>query len=450
MTRDAFYLQRDLRSQQFGLGTDFFDAPVRVVIGRQCAGSAAGQSAALALVNMVSRLHRAVELVIPPAPLLVRPLAGGATFDDAALRLAARTDPFRLSGPFRKRGLASIGLGSDAPRGLGWYAGAVGGAAILAQEPIPVEAGPAASLEASFAACLGAMALCRQVIGDHILRPIAIDVWEWTVAGAFTHPAPNGPIDVGDVLILGAGGVGSCFGYWVHDFGHRGQWAVADGDVAELHNTNRCLGIFPDEAGLNGGSQGNKAEIAAHLMDARALPKYYDQLSDEDARAQLVLPLANDRDVRHLVAQRGDPVVLHATTSPAWEAQFHRHIPDLDDCICCRMPPDDAPRLKCSTAQAAKRPDGTSVDAALPFLSAAAALMLVRGMFLLQRGLIRSTKSNLHALRMRDARGPTSNSRFRCRDGCTTTPSPALRAIVQRGRRWADLDQSTTLQRTGE
>lgn len=444
MSRASFYLQRDLRSQQFGLGEDFFDMPVRVVIGRQCVESPAGQSAALALVNMVSRLHRAVDLVVPSGALLVAPLAGGATFDEAANRLARRIDPFQQRGPFRQRPTVSIGLGGDAPSGLNWYAGGVGGAAILAHEPVPMEHGVQPSLAPSFAACLGAMALCRQVIGDRILNPIAIDVWEWTVAGAFTHPAPSGPLDVGDVLVVGAGGVGSCFGYWVRDFGHRSHWSVADGDVAELHNTNRCLGLFPDEAGWDGGTALNKAEVAGRVMSAQALPKFYDQLSDEEGRAQLVLPLANDREVRHLVGQRGDPVVLHATTSPAWEAQFHRHIPDLDDCICCRMPPArSAPRFKCSTAQAATTPDGESVDAALPFLSAAAGLMLVRGLMRLQHGLIRSTKSNLYSLRMRDARGPTSVSRFRCRDGCTTTPSPALRAIVQRGRMWAGLDQST-------
>ncbi len=441
-TREKFYSERDLRSQQFGLGGDFFDKPVRISIGRQCAESPAGQAAALAMVNMATRLHRSIRLEVPSEPLLVRALAGGNAFDDAVVRLGRAVDPFIESGAPKTKEAASVGIGADAPRHLDWYVGAVGGAAIIAREPVPVESGAEPSLAAFFASCLGAMALCRQLLSDPLLRPAEIDVWRWANAGPMTQPTPVGPIDVGDVLVVGAGGVGSCFAYWVSEFGHRGRWAVADGDLAELHNTNRCMGMLPSDAGWPEFSPQNKADIAARHMAASPLPRFYDELTEAEARADLVLPLANDRDVRHLIGQRGEPVLLHATTSPAWEAQLHRHIPDIDDCICCRMPPPRTnPRFKCSTAPTQlPSPDGQSTDAALPFLSGAAGLMLVRGLLLLQHGLLASTQSNLCSFRMRDARGPTAVARFRCRGGCDRTLVRASRALVQRGRKWAAVD----------
>jgi hypothetical protein len=59
--------------------------------------------------------------------------------------------------------------------------------------------------------------------------------------------------------------------------------------------------------------------------------------------------LANGRDVRTLVAQRGEPLLLHATTSPNWTAELHRHRPERDDCPRCRIPEDAVTDFDCST-----------------------------------------------------------------------------------------------------
>jgi hypothetical protein len=79
--------------------------------------------------------------------------------------------------------------------------------------------------------------------------------------------------------------------------------------------------------------------------------------------------------VRTLIAQRGEPLLLHATTSPNWTAELHRHRPDHDDCPSCRIPDMTTPHMDCSTGPAASE-EPESPDAALPFLSAGAGLLL--------------------------------------------------------------------------
>ncbi len=128
--------------------------------------------------------------------------------------------------------------------------------------------------------------------------------------------------------------------------------------------------------GMPGGQETPKAEVAAALIGATPYVGWYDKWAEEEeSRPDLVLPLANERSVRALIAGRGEPVLLHATTSPNWSAQMHRHLPGTDDCPACRIPEAARPILACS-AGPAKPEEAASSDAALPFVSSMAGLML--------------------------------------------------------------------------
>jgi hypothetical protein len=172
---------------------------------------------------------------------------------------------------------------------------------------------------------------------------------------AETGPALRmSPIDVGDVTVIGAGAVGSAFAYWIRQLGHVGHWVVVDHDRAELHNTNRCLGMIAADAGWAGGSPGGapagKAQLAASLMDAEAYDGWYHEwVSLPGRRPDLVLPLANEFDVRRAIGQRGEPVLIHATTSPNWTAELHRHLARRDGCIDCRLPQAATGAFRCAT-----------------------------------------------------------------------------------------------------
>jgi hypothetical protein len=369
---ERFYLERDRRTRECGV-VHGFDRPVRVVVGRATASSPAGQAMVLALVNMLARIHRHLQLEIPPVNLLRPTIVPANCLDEAAAAAARTVNPYiRRDGA--QASPQAIGLG-EAPPGLPWYAGAEGQIAIIDRQPVHVQPAGSLSLGTALSACLAAATVLRQVLG-HDQRPVRLSAWNFR-DGNVAAPGPDllGPIDVGDVLLVGAGGVGSCLAYWLREFGVLGNWHVLDGDKAILHNTNRCLGLLPRDAGWLDGSPRDKAVAAAELFGAVPHPFWYEQFDHDAFKPDLILPLANERNIRHAVACRGEPVILHATTSRTWEAQLRRHLPGLDDCITCRMP-DPKTQVQLSCATVSLETAGTSsTDAALPFLSATAALL---------------------------------------------------------------------------
>lgn len=132
----------------------------------------------------------------------------------------------------------------------------------------------------------------------------------------------------------------------------------------------------------------------------------------------IVLALANDRGVRSALQARQPTYLLHATTSANWQAQVHRHVAGLDDCIDCRIPPE-APRLQCSTS-ALQSQAGRRADPALPFLSGSAALMLAVLLARLQEESLVGLPYNFAAL---DLGGPQPRLQrlfLSCREQCRT------------------------------
>jgi hypothetical protein len=437
--RDQFYAERDRRTAEYGVVGDVFERPVSLVVGKRAAGAPNVQLATLALVNMLARLHRAIELDVPPVPLHRQALVAATRLDEAAVNIALQVDPFIRIGSVRS-GSPSIGLGDDAPRGLPFYIGAVGQIGLIDRQPLPHGDGTSPNLGACLASCLGASNLLGQVLNSEV-RPAKLSLWNFREGEQAAHgPTALGRLDVGDVVMVGAGGVGSCFAYWLREFGVAGRWTVVDGDFAELHNTNRSLGLFPKDAGWPDGQPVRKASAAAALIGAQSADVWYDQFDQDSFKPDLVLPLANDRGVRNQIAARGEPVLIHATTSRLWEAQLHRHIAGRDDCIACRMPqPAAEPAFSCSTGPVPVK-SGQSTDAALPFLSAAAGLLLLAGLFRLHVGELGIGEHNFWALKFRDAHGWLRRSVWACHEGCGMMLPASVRRSIHARRRWSHLD----------
>jgi len=381
--RDAFYAERDRRTLQYGGVDDALELPVLIVVGADVAATRAGQIAALALVNMVARVHRRIGLVVPDAPLLAHSLIPVPDFPIGMISTARAINPvldlYLGSDIDAQSFVASIGLGADVPTNLDVYLDWHGGRGSISDAWLPGESDPDSVFGAATAAVLGSAALFRLSHGQPVYhaRFNPLELIDGDAAGTRDYP---GPIDVGDVLVVGAGAVAAGLMYWVSELGVHGTWDIVDGDFAELHNTNRCLTMTAEDAGWPGGTRTtksiSKAASVARMAGGRASVEWYQQWQpDHQERHDLVLPLANGPDLRTLIAQRGEPVLLHATTSGNWTAELHRHRPDRDDCPSCRIPDTARPQLACATGPAVvEEPD--SPDAALPFLSAAAGLML--------------------------------------------------------------------------
>lgn len=397
-----FYAARDARTVQYGGLLRGLQTEVNLVAG-DAAATRPGQVALLGLANMIARTHRYIAVDVTSAPLLAASMIPAATIEDAVAAMVCAINPAALLTINGMRidtneiddgdhDRVSIGLGGDPAVHHDVWLGWSGGRGHLSTRPVACGDTDIDILGAATAACLGAGALFHLSHGRQVL-PVVINLAERTSAivdsqheadsmSAFNGVGTEsviGAVDAGDIIVVGAGAVAHGLGWWARQLGHRGNWKVLDRDIADLPNASRCLGMNAADAGwpagLPGGKPRAKADILAEMIGAEPVRLWFDEWStDNPPRSDLVLVLANERGVRADVAALGEPILLHATTSLSWSAQLHRHMPEVDDCPACRIPDEVAPAFVCSTGPAGPEPE--SSDAALPFLSAAAGLML--------------------------------------------------------------------------
>lgn len=473
----AFYAARDQRTLQYGATVDALTRPVTLIIDSAAATTADGQAVARALIDMLARVHRQVRIVAPEVVM-----AGDQTLGRRLAELAAQIDPFQnteraphadelvvLVAGRAAPNLDECDSGTGIPGGADvvatWWGGRgevhIGGVSPIAYsdmrhtpdstEPrIGQAADPIVEadhlLGACTAACLAAAAVFGLALGS-APEPTAINMLERT-AGADASPASiAGPIEIGDVQVVGAGAVAHALAYWAREYRVVGEWEFVDGDLAEIHNTNRCMAMTTASAGWpNGVASGeadHKVTSVAAIIDAVATPTWFDELPADRKRRDLVLVLANERNVRTEVASMGEPLLLHATTSPNWTAELHRHVADVDDCPGCRIPETARPSFGCSSGAAVPGSDGSG-DAALPFLSAAAGLMLAVALLdlghrqTLLAGRFNHWPLNMSLIGNTWQRVPHPGGR------CPHTQPAAVRATVQAAepRRWDYLDRT--------
>lgn len=439
--RQTFYEQRDRRTVEYGAVVDGLEAPVAVVVGMDASCSVAGQMASLALVNMLARVHRHLVLHVPAAKLVTRLLvAGTTTLDDACLKTAHAINPFcRLEDGKTPPTAISIGLGLDVPGGLTWYIGADRFCASLSRTGVGFADSDSSRWGACLAACLGAAAVFRSAQGLRA-QPCTLSLWNLAEGGEVMAGPEGVPrVDVGTAAMVGAGAVGSALAYWLGVLGLEGDWSTIDRDHCELHNTNRSLGMLVADTDWDGQVAASKARVAARLIRARPFEGWYEEWleAERTTRPDLVLPLANGPGLRAHVGQRGDTVILHATTSRSWTGELHRHIAGRDDCIACRLPETAAPKFICSTAPLSSGENGPSGDAALPFLSGSAGLLLAAGLLHLQLGTLVEWRHNHWRLHMELGSRVLQRSIWACQDGCARVVPSAARETINRGRRWA-------------
>ena len=219
--RDAFYAERDRRTRQYGGTDNALERPVLIVVGSDIAGTRAGQIASLALVNMAVRVHRRVGLVIPDAPLRTRSLVPADDFRTAVIRTAYAINPvldLYLDADIETKSFeVSVGLGAQTSGKLDLYLDWHGGLGTLATTPIAVPAlDPQSVFGAATAAVLGAAGLFRLVHGQPI-RPARINPIELAADADAGTGDYTGPIDVGTILVAGAGAVTTALLYWARE-----------------------------------------------------------------------------------------------------------------------------------------------------------------------------------------------------------------------------------------
>ena len=440
-----FYARRDQRTYAYLDEETLIPEPIAVSWTEQVVTTTSGQLLVLSLVNQLARFCRKASFNGPDAPLIAQTPFGGTRLIEAVLTMCRRIDPCGSWGttPIAQPAYhICVGRGNNA---ADLYVGSSGWIAYATPTPdeIPAVDELANPLGGAFAACLGAMNAFKASL--HLnQRAFQGSLSLWNVGR--DHNAQQGPtlrpVQLGDVLLVGAGAVASALAYWMLNLPIQAHWDILDQDTIQLDNTNRSLLFTAADAGWPDTPGLRKADVLArYLRGAIAHSCWFDEFPTQGKRWDLVLPLANERNVRAALLATYPPLMIHATTSSNWQTQLHRHRPDHDRCIVCRLPDTNTPPPACAVgALQTLRPDVHQADAALPFLSAAAGLLVAADLLRLEHSDYGTTYGNLITLDWSgDLRRPTIRQES-CDPGCVRWGDPALRRALNQDTRWFALD----------
>lgn len=385
-----FYALRDDRTNRCVDRHSYQQTQCTLHLGHRASSTRRGQVAFLAAANLLSRWCRHVELVTPTRVLHPELGLGDSDLADFALRQMRNADPF---GTFRRRSdddttSAGIALcvGDAIPSGVpstvfvasgGWLG------ALSLDSPMELEGGGDKNcLGALAAAALGVAQTFKVALGlprECLLRDGVFDLFRlgWTTTGE-TGPWPTDTA-LGRVLMVGAGSVGSSAAYCMRLASLGGHVTVLDKDIVKIENFNRSPLFDRNTLGLTK-AEATKRFLSGSAIDCEPLGIWWKDFVETWNRADWAfdvwLPLANEFGVRHSMQHNVPPLMIHASTTANWGVNHSRHLPTADDCLVDRFPASaSVNNLACATA--AVSVDEVTVDAALPFSSFFAGLLVV-------------------------------------------------------------------------
>lgn len=387
-----FYRLRDDRTNSCVGRAPFANAKVALSIDAQAAESLAGQVAFLLTANLTSRWCRAIRVMAPPTAVhgllgFVQP--GAADLGELTLRTMQAADPygdFQAGLPDDEAWLC-VHVGAKPSIASAFRIGAKGWLAVagdqVGDDVLLNSERHGEVVAAILASCVGVAWAFRRAIGDTAL-PAGVRLSIWNLRGGLA--ATDGPAsvhtDVGRLLLVGAGAVGSALAWILPLVGVRAEIAVVDGDLVEISNLNRSPLFAFTDVGM-----AKVDPVVAYLrrsgLRAEAVALWFDEAVRLQrilaVRPDVVVPAANERGVRHLMQHAVPPLQVYGTTGSDWQAFLGRHLPLVEDCLVCRFPSQvpAQPSLACATGNIATSAAEQPRDAALPFLSTAAAVLAV-------------------------------------------------------------------------
>jgi hypothetical protein len=254
----------------------------------------------------------------------------------------------------------------------GWYAGVFR----AGDAGLPSLEGPNC-VGALAAAALGGAQLFRDAVGKPGFSApgFIFDGFDMTLVrderSLPFHEYPEN-LDIGQILLVGAGSVGSASMYCLKILHVGCGVTVVDGDAVGIENLNRSPIFGKSNYNVNKADT-MKVYCEGSKISVKSVPLWWDQFVADPSVAceqfDVWLPLANERDIRWALQNQVPPLMVHASTMQSWGINFGRHIPGRDDCLIDRFPSSaDASVLACSSGPAMEVA-GKNIDAALPFLS---------------------------------------------------------------------------------
>jgi len=400
LRKNEWYNKRDDRTKRVPGAHGFEDFSVGVVVDEKTASIPAVQIMLLVSLNILARWCRTIRVQVAPDAHLCLPNCSDAPLAKALTEMMAGADPhgdftfgevkegdadqILTIGPSRKA-FTRPHVGIDAS---GWLSGVSYGADLGALHPAQDDnpLGPA------FAACLGTAEIFRQA-ADVIPHDAYADwysLFDFQKTGRpelSINPEYLPDFDFGRIYQIGCGAVGSSLDFLLTLTRWKGEIYLIDHDDVDITNCNRSLAFSAFDAV----EEGKKAKVcAAILRNSKMNPVPFVGTHNQfvarglflDFPPDIVLCLANEDNVWATIQNNYPPVVFHATTTINWGLNFGRHIPLREWCIMCRfsgqvksmfVPP-------CSEGTIGVDEQGGPVHGALPFLSPAAAVLILAEM----------------------------------------------------------------------
>lgn len=382
-----FYAARDDRTNQISDSTDYRDAEILVTGERDLLSTYAGRVVARTTLNLLSRFARNVDVAFPSVPSDGELAPAAPTLAEQSIQQMRAADPHghfsRTSTPDPSSydciltvGNPDLELGTTSTiriDGGGWLARVVRDDTvepIASRDENPI--GPAV------AACLGGAEAFKTAVGaseSALTDAVTYDAFHHDAHEVSAEPiTPDLPssINLGTVQMIGVGSVGSAAAYFLKRLPIEGTLQLVDFDPVELVNLNRSP-LFTANHAIEGTSKVEAtADFLADHMDIHPFEGDYDAFAAADPKdADVVLPLANERDVRRSIQHDRPPLMVHASTGQS-DVFVRRNIPLEEPCLLCHFPPDTAdPDAACAAgkAPAGDESGDDGPDAAFPFAS---------------------------------------------------------------------------------
>lgn len=384
---NEFYAARDDRTNQISDSTDYRDAEILVAGERDVLSTYAGRVAAQTTLNLLSRFVRNVDVTFPSVPSDDELAPAAPTLAEQAIQQMRDADPhgrfsrIRSPDPSSYDCIVTVGnpnLRSETTStiridGGGWLARVVRDGTVE-----PVASRDENPLGPAVAACLGGTEAFKTVVGaseSAFTDAVTYDTFHHEVHEVSAEPtAPDLPpsINLGTARMVGVGSVGSAAAYFLKRLPIEGTLQLIDFDPVELVNLNRSP-LFTASHAIEGASKAEAAaEFLADHIDVRPFEDDYDAFTATGPEAaDVVLPLANERDVRRSIQYDRPPLMVHASTGQS-DVFVRRNIPLEEPCLLCHFPPNRAdPDAVCAGGKvpAGDETDDDGPDAAFPFAS---------------------------------------------------------------------------------
>jgi hypothetical protein len=353
---------------------------------------------AITTINILARWCRRITVEITPTATSLLTSTKGTSFRQLIEEQVNSSDPYNdfsfasvsESAHDRILVIGSVNRSFAHPQvyvnAAGWIAGVR-----LGKEPLvlPLSRGRN-PVGPGFAACIAAAELFRSACG--IPTPGAYTNWYSLLEHSgfddfpsldrnFSTSNPN----LGRVYQIGCGAVGSSLDFFLSLSDLEAHIHLVDYDKSTVTDCNRSMAITADDAF----NETPKVTVCKRVLaSSKATP--HDFSGDYAAFIQsgqylvnppdVILCLANERNIWETIQQNLPPAVLHATTTVNWGLNFGRHLPKQEWCLLCRFGNEVKPQFTPPCSQGiipAKESNEKQILGALPFLSPAAALLVL-------------------------------------------------------------------------